>query len=223
MIAERTGEVIGKPTGADTVANYNRVCIANARDGQSFWYEDDSHATIGKLRLFVEHIRKNNITEPCIFVGNEIQASDFGYLIGDALFDGFNNPDKVDEQLLPRNLEIIFIGCNNRNFGIDDQVYGRVEHVRLEYLAGGNSEGEVVADKIIEHLGNIDIERSRKIVNLVSKINAEENAVNFTTVISTREMIKKIKGQQTNLLAKPEDKDNLTENSKRLLKELERL
>ncbi len=223
LISEITGEPIGVPTGSDTVANYNRVCIANARNGYSFWYEDDSHATIGKLKLFVEHIRKNNITEPCVFVGNEIQSSDFGYLMGDALFDAFNTPARVDEELLPSNLYIVFIGCNNRNFGIDDQVYGRVEHVRLEYLAGGTSEGEVIASKIIKNLGGDNLERAKQIVNIVSKINSNEKDNNFAAVISTRELIKKLKGQKTALVAKPEDKESLTNESKKLLGILEKL
>ena len=223
LIYDITGEEIGKPNGADAVANYNRVCIANARNGYSFWYEDDNQSTIGKLRLFVEHIRNNNITEPCVFVGNEIQTSDFGYLVGNALFEGFNNPDRVDGELLPSNLYIIFIGCHNRNFGIDDQVYGRVEHIQLEYLSGGTDDGEVVAEKIINNIGGSNLERSRKIVELVREINHNEKVANFAPVISTRELIKKLKGQKTAMISKPEDKEGLTNVSKQLLAKLERL
>ena len=129
----------------------------------------------------------------------------------------------MDGELLPSNLYIIFIGCHNRNFGIDDQVYGRVEHIQLEYLSGGTDDGEVVAEKIINNIGGSNLERSRKIVELVREINHNEKVANFAPVISTRELIKKLKGQKTAMISKPEDKEGLTNVSKQLLAKLERL
>lgn len=217
LIADITGEKVGI-SGVE--ADYYRVCIANARDGESFWCEDDNKSTLGKLRLFAEHIRKNNITEPCVFVGNEIQASDFGALIGNRLFERFNSPERIDESLIPSNLYIIFTGCDHRDLGIDNQVYGRVGHVKLEYLADGTGSGEVDAVKIIKNLGGKNPKRAIEIVNLVSEINAKEKEYNYAAVISTRELIKKLKGQITTLIPKSGDKEYLTSDSQKLLEKL---
>lgn len=183
-----TGVNIGEPVTTEP-ENYYRICVANAGDGFSLWEEDDTRSTIGKLRLFVEHMKKNNITEPCCFICNEIQASDLRYLISGSLFEDFNNSGI--SSLLPENLYLIFTACKDRDFGVDSQVLERIPSVELDYITESDS---VVQDKLVKAFANKGAERVAKIAEFAGKINTAEGY----QVVSMRNLIAIINGNKPN-------------------------
>ena len=203
LIKELTCEDIGKPVSETDKGNYYRVCVASARDGESLTAENNNY--VGKLTRFIKHIRDNNITEPCIFLGNEIQASDFNYLLGDSLFENFNNSGI--STLLPSNLYLIFTGCKDRDFGVDSQITQRVGTVELDYISESNKE---VHDKI---LCNFNDKNTESILKLVEKINSREDY----PVIPMRQFINIINGNEWRIAV---DESMISLSSKRDLEEL---
>lgn len=203
LIKGLTGEDIGKPVSETDKGNYYRVCVASARDGESLTAENNNY--VGKLTRFIKHIRDNNITEPCIFLGNEIQASDFNYLLGDSLFENFNNSGI--STLLPSNLYLIFTGCKDRDFGVDSQITQRVGTVELDYISESNKE---VHDKI---LCNFNDKNTESILKLVEKINSREDY----PVIPMRQFINIINGNEWRIAV---DESMISLSSKRDLEEL---
>lgn len=211
---EITGEYVGGHTIYHTPMRYKRVCVASARTGESFWHENDNYATIGELRLFVEYIEKNNITGPCVFIGNEIQASDFGYLLGSTLFEDFSHPGI--SQILPDNLYLIFTGCPKRDFGIDNQVFERVKHVNLTYYTD-SEECTLDKNKIIANFGFEDV------LEKADKINKIEDNINNRQALSVRKMFERMSDSWSGgtLLEDDEYRKELDKESLKLLKQLE--
>lgn len=198
-----TNENIGKPLSETDKGNYYRICVASGRDGECFTAENNNY--IGKLRKFIKHIKDNNIIEPCVFIGNEIQAADMSYLLGDSLWENFNYSGR--STLLPSNLYLIFTGCNDRDFGVDSQTTQRVSTVEIDYLAEDNQE---VHDKILSKLSNSKVEN---ILKLVEKINSREDY----PVIPMRQFINIINNNEWTIAV---DKSMLSSSSKRDLEEL---
>ena len=164
---EFTDEPIGKPLTIEDNGCYNRICVVNARNGFSLTSEDKT----GILDKFVNHIKENNITDTCVLICNEIQASDMGYILGDSLWENFNNSGITN--LLPSNLYLIFTGCNDRDFGIDSQVTQRISTVELSYLSKQSTVVNEKLTSIFKDTNNFD-----KILDLVEQINdSEEYAV----------------------------------------------
>lgn len=198
-----TNEDIGKPLSETDKGNYHRICVASGRDGECFTAENNNY--IGRLRKFIKHIKDNNITEPCVFIGNEIQAADMSYLLGDSLWENFNNSDR--STLLPNNLYLIFTGCKDRDFGVDSQTTQRISTVEIDYLSEDNQE---VHDKILNKLSNSKVEN---ILKLVEKINSREDY----PVIPMRQFINIINDKNWNIAV---DESMLSSTSKRDLEEL---
>lgn len=207
-----TGEAIGIPEKANEAMHFKRICVASARSGNRFWYDgDDSQLEqLGDLRLFAEHIEKNEIKEPCVFIGNEIQASDFGLLIGNNLFEILN---KGKLKGLPENLYIILTGCPKRDFGIDKQVFERLKsHVSLTYYTD-NEKSTIDKKKFISVYGHEDT------LDIVNKINTTEEELMGCQVISNRELIKYALNSEKIVLEDDILKE-LSEDSKKLLMKL---
>ena len=205
LTKELIGEDIGKPVSENDKGNYYRVCVASARDGESLTAENNNY--IGKLEKFKKHIKDNNITEPCVFICNEIQASDFNYLLGDSLFENFNNSGR--STLLPSNLYLIFTGCKDRDFGVDSQITQRVGTVEIDYISENNKE---VHDKILH---NFNDKNTESILKLVERINSREDY----PVIPMRQFINIINGNEWRIAV---DESMISLSSKRDLEELRR-
>ena len=201
------GEPIGIPQKNEP-ENYNRICIENAGNGYTLWEEDDTKETMGKLRLFVEHIEQNNITQDCCFICNEIQVSDLRFLVGGRIFEAFNNCEHCT--LLPDNLYIIFTGCKDRDFGIDNQVLERIPSVEIPYIQENSYE---VKGKILKAFKGKSEETTKEIIDNVGKINSAEEC----QIVSTRKLIDIINGKKVNL----HTESILSEDGKKAYKKLE--
>lgn len=206
LAEEITGQAIGKPLSETDKGNYCRICVASARDGECLTAENNNY--VGKLERFKKYIKDNNITEPCVFIDNEIQASDFNYLIGDSLFENFNNSGR--STLLPSNLYIIFTGCKDRDFGVDSQVTQRVSTVELSYISESNTE---VHNKILNALHDKDVNKVENILKLVERVNTKEDY----PVIPMRQFLNIINGKKWSIAI---DESMLSLSSKRDLEEL---
>lgn len=200
-----TGEDIGEPVDGNVDTNYYRICVAGAGDGNQLWSVDSTEEYAGKLKLFVEHIKKENITEPCVFICNEIQVSDFRYLVGNNLFEDFNKPKRTE--LLPSNLYLIFTGCNDSDFGIDEQITQRVPYVELTGLRRENE--DVMAKLCIV----FPEQSSGQIIKTVADINSIEDY----NVISTRYLLQMLRGEKPRLDIK---EGMISDKSKQLLNKL---
>lgn len=206
MLANKlTKEDIGEPTDAMTNNNYYRICIASAGDGNTLWELDDSAKNLGKLRLFVEHIRSKKITQPCVFICNEIQVSDLRYLIGSNLFEEFSNSKK--SAILPENLYLIFTGCVDSDFGIDAQVTQRVTPVMIKGIREKDTE---VRGKLAAAFKNSNND-------IIFDTSAEINSIEGYSVITMRKLIQMLKEEKPNLAV---DMDSLSNKSKKLLERL---
>lgn len=206
LAEEVTGQAIGKPLSETDKGNYCRICVASARDGECLTAENNNY--VGKLERFKKYIKDNNITEPCVFIANEIQASDFNYLLGDSLFENFNNSGR--STLLPSNLYLIFTGCKDRDFGIDSQVTQRVSTVELSYISESNTE---VHNKILNALHDKDVNKVENILKLVERVNTKEEY----PVIPMRQFLNIINGKKWSIAV---DESMLSLSSKRDLEEL---
>lgn len=205
LAKEITGEDIGEPTNAKVDTNYYRICIAGAGDGNTLWEIDDREKNLGKLRLFVEHIQKEKITQPCVFICNEIQVSDLRYLIGNNLFEDFSNSKR--SRILPDNLFLIFTGCTDSDFGIDEQITQRITPVEIKGLYANDNDIKIkLADAFPSDNGG-------KIIDTVAEINSTEEY----TVITMRKLIQMLRGEKPNLGIR---EDTLSNKSKKLLEEL---
>lgn len=205
LAKEITGEDIGEPTNAKVDTNYYRICVAGAGDGNTLWEIDDREKNLGKLRLFVEHIQKEKITQPCVFICNEIQVSDLRYLIGNNLFEDFSNSKR--SRILPDNLFLIFTGCTDSDFGIDEQITQRITPVEIKGLYANDNDIKIkLADAFPSDNGG-------KIIDTVAEINSTEEY----TVITMRKLIQMLRGEKPNLGIR---EDTLSNKSKKLLEEL---
>jgi len=207
LLANRlTGEAVGKPLTDQDNNCYNRICIVSARNGYSL---TNSKKT-GIIDKFIKHIIDNNIQDNCVFICNEVQASDMGYLLGDILWENFNDSKKTS--LLPSNLKLIFTGCKNRDFGIDSQITERIKHIELSYLSADSDE---VNSKLITLLKSErpDVE---KILKLVETINDNEEY----GVITLRKLFNIVRYNKLELNV---DIDMLSSNSIRAKDKLESL
>ena len=161
-------KLTGENIGANRDSSYfNRICIGSARDARPIYTEKDSEY-IGKLNRFVKHIKDNDINEPCIFICNEIQASDMGYILGENLWEEFNNSGI--SKILPDNLYLIFTGCKDRDFGIDSQILQRIPSVEIGYISSNFEDKHL---KILKAFDEVN-ENITDILRLVEDINDSE-------------------------------------------------
>ena len=161
-------KLTGENIGANRDSSYfNRICIGSARDARPIYTEKTSEY-IGKLNRFIKHIKDNNITEPCVFICNEIQASDIGYILGENLWEEFNNSGI--SEILPDNLYLIFTGCKDRDFGIDSQILQRIPSVEIGYIS---SNYEDKHEKMLKAFDGVN-DNLIDILKLVEDINDTE-------------------------------------------------
>ena len=161
-------KLTGENIGANRDSSYfNRICIGSARDARPIYTEKDSEY-IGKLNRFIRHIKDNDITEPCVFICNEIQASDMGYILGENLWEEFNNSGI--SEILPDNLYLIFTGCKDRDFGIDSQILQRIPSVEIGYIS---SNFEDKHEKMLKAFDGVN-DNLIDILKLVEDINDTE-------------------------------------------------
>lgn len=161
-------KLTGENIGANRDSSYfNRICIGSARDARPIYTEKTSEY-IGKLNRFIKHIKDNDIVEPCVFICNEIQASDIGYILGENLWEEFNNSGI--SEILPDNLYIIFTGCKDRDFGIDSQILQRIPSVEIGYIS---SVCEDKHEKILKAFDGVN-DNLIDILKLVEDINDTE-------------------------------------------------
>lgn len=178
-------ELTGENCSNSGSGRYNRVCVVNAREARRLTNRDKT----GELDVFVKHIKDGGITERCVFICNELQASDLGYLLPD-LWEKFSNGGKVEG--IYDNIDFIFTACTDRDFGIDEQVKERLGYIELSYLSLKESE---VINKIVENFGTGNKEQLRKIVTLAAKLNDSKNC----SVVSVRRLIDCIKSKDEQL------------------------
>lgn len=193
----------------ETISNngeFVRTCITSARDADSLVGEGLKR--YGLLDRFCKYIRDNNITEPCVLICNEVQASDFGYLVGADLWDEHWNRSEEPASCLPDNLYIILTGCTDRDFGIDTQITGRVESVEVKYVSKDNIEKH---NKIIGAFGQEHEEKLR----LAEEINDYEGY----QVISFRNLLRLINGEKMSII----NRSMLSNSSQTKLEKMENL
>lgn len=174
-----TGENISSRENTGSLSGaiqYDRVCITSARSGVSIVCGDDAgDVKAGDLAKFIKHINDTNNSDKCVFICNEVQAADFGWLIGGKLWEQLNNTGIPSETVLPSNLYLIFTGCKNRDFGIDRQITERVKTICIDYISEKNTEMlEKINRNIIEKTSPVTANKLKSALNLIAKINDNE-------------------------------------------------
>lgn len=146
--------------------NHRRICVCNASQvGRIYTATGEEKPYI--LNRFIKYIKDNNIKEKCVFICNEIQRVDIASLLG-GLFDKFTDNSKSFFKEVP-NLYLIFTGCIDSDFGIDDQSVQRLHRVNIGYISKNNTDRH---NKIIEEYANYT--SIEKTLELVEKINDTE-------------------------------------------------
>lgn len=177
LLAEKlTGEKIGPPAkGSGECCCYHTICEVGARAADKLRNGDKT----GALDKFIRHIEEGDKEQKYVFICNEIQATDLGYLIGNELWENFSTPGVYEG--LPENLYIIFTACENRDFFLDSQVKERVDNVTIGYISRDNDETEKkIIDAFKDKVTNID-----KIVDIIEKVNDTEeySVINIRTLM----------------------------------------
>lgn len=177
LLAEKlTGEKIGPPAkGSGECCCYHNICEVGARAADKLRNEDKT----GALDKFIRHIEEGDKEQKYVFICNEIQATDLGYLIGNELWENFSTPGVYEG--LPENLFIIFTACENRDFFLDSQVKERVDNVTIGYISRDNEETkQKIIDAFKDKVANID-----KIIDIIEKINDTEeySVINIRTLM----------------------------------------
>lgn len=177
LLAEKlTGEKIGPPAkGSGECCCYHNICEVGARAADKLRNGDKT----GALDKFIRHIEEGDKDQKYVFICNEIQATDLGYLIGNELWENFSTPGVYEG--LPENLFIIFTACENRDFFLDSQVKERVDNVTIGYISRDNEETkQKIIDAFKDKVTNID-----KIVDIIEKINDTEeySVINIRTLM----------------------------------------
>lgn len=177
LLAEKlTGEKIGPPAkGSGECCCYHNICEVGARAADKLRNRDKT----GALDKFIRHIEDGDKDQKYVFICNEIQATDLGYLIGNELWENFSTPGVYEG--LPENLFIIFTACENRDFFLDSQVKERVDNVTIGYISRDNDETEKkIIDAFKDKVANID-----KIIDIIEKINDTEeySVINIRTLM----------------------------------------
>lgn len=177
LLAEKlTGEKIGPPAkGSGECCCYHNICEVGARAADKLRNGDKT----GALDKFIRHIEDGDKDQKYVFICNEIQATDLGYLIGNELWENFSTPGVYEG--LPENLFIIFTACENRDFFLDSQVKERVDNVTIGYISRDNDETEKkIIDAFKDKVANID-----KIIDIIEKINDTEeySVINIRTLM----------------------------------------
>lgn len=177
LLAEKlTGEKIGPPAkGSGECCCYHNICEVGARAADKLRNEDKT----GALDKFIRHIEDGDKDQKYVFICNEIQATDLGYLIGNELWENFSTPGVYEG--LPENLYIIFTACENRDFFLDSQVKERVDNVTIGYISRDNDKTEQkIIDAFKDKVANID-----KIIDIIEKVNDTEeySVINIRTLM----------------------------------------
>lgn len=155
-----------EPINSDDEGNHEHICVCNASQvGRIYTATGEEKPYI--LNRFIKYIKDNNIKEDCVFICNEIQRVDIASLLG-GLFDKFTDNGQSFIEEVP-NLYLIFTGCIDSDFGIDDQSVQRLHRVNIGYISKNNTDRH---NKIIKEYANYT--SIEKTLELVEKINDTE-------------------------------------------------
>lgn len=80
----------------------------------------------GKLSQFVDYIKNNKVTEPCVFICRDINESNIERILGSCLWEHFND---VSPTMYPDNLYLILVGNK-----YDEDWYDECVHERMKVI-----------------------------------------------------------------------------------------
>ena len=152
-------------TGCDMVLaeqniNLERICNYIATSGMAVYSDDQFTGSI--LNKFISYINYNNITEPCVFICNEVQTYGLQALFGEMYFS-FSDKEWL-MHYIPKNLYIICTGLAYHGLTIPL----KAKLIQLEGLLQDNT---VLHEKLLNVYGHLNSDLDN-ILNLAETMNS---------------------------------------------------